>query len=164
MDAKKKRKKTDPALNIMGGKRYMKKRSSLNTRRRELFPLLINKITTPVASPCSHSRWFNQLPEVKFPSIQENRQFIQWILTIIKAVMDSFIHRFSSRRWPRTIQAQRSATKRLSETTEAWSEVDNDGIFDTKESKNDAIIVIFYIAPTSFLMHSQDTNVHKKFI
>lgn len=64
-------------------------------------------------------------------------------LTINKAVMDSFIHRFSSKRWPSTIQAQRSATKRLSETTEAWSEVDNEGILDTKESKNDAIIVIF---------------------
>ena len=49
-------KETDPALNIMGGKRYMKKRSSLKTRRCELFPLLINKMTTPVASPCDQKR------------------------------------------------------------------------------------------------------------
>lgn len=44
---------TYPALNIMGGKRYIKKRSSLKTNRCEFFPLLINKMTTPVPSPCN---------------------------------------------------------------------------------------------------------------
>lgn len=44
---------TYPALNIMGGKRYIKKRSSLKTKRCEFFPLLINNMTTPVPSPCN---------------------------------------------------------------------------------------------------------------
>lgn len=44
-------------------------------------------------------------------------------LTIARAVMDSFIHRFSSSKWPIMMQAQRSATKRLIEATEVWSEV-----------------------------------------
>lgn len=39
--------------------------------------------------------------------------------------MDSFIHRFSSSKWPMIMQAQRSTTNRLIETTEAWSWVDN---------------------------------------
>jgi hypothetical protein len=47
-----------------------------------------------------------------------------WLLTMTSAVMDSFSHRFSSMRWPRTMQAQSSATNRLMETTEAWSEVE----------------------------------------
>lgn len=37
--------------------------------------------------------------------------------------MDSFIQRFSSRRWPITMQPQSSATKRLIDTTEVWSDV-----------------------------------------
>lgn len=37
--------------------------------------------------------------------------------------MDSFIQRLSSNKWPMRMQAQRSATKRFMETTEAWSEV-----------------------------------------
>lgn len=39
-------------------------------------------------------------------------------LTIASAVMDSFIQRFSSSKWPTTIQAQIRATKRFIETTE----------------------------------------------
>lgn len=42
-----------PALNIIGGRRYMKKRSSLKTKRCELFPPLNSKITTPVHTPCN---------------------------------------------------------------------------------------------------------------
>lgn len=38
--------------------------------------------------------------------------------------MDSFIHRFSSSRWPSTMQPQRRVTKRLIETTDAWSDVE----------------------------------------
>lgn len=45
------RPKTHPALKIIGGRRYMKKRSSLNTKRCELFPPLIRRITTPVHTP-----------------------------------------------------------------------------------------------------------------
>jgi len=37
--------------------------------------------------------------------------------------MDSLIHRFSSKRWPMMMQAERRATKMFMETTEAWSEV-----------------------------------------
>ena len=37
--------------------------------------------------------------------------------------MDSLIQRFSSSKWPIMMQAQRRATKRFMETTEAWSEV-----------------------------------------
>jgi hypothetical protein len=40
---------------MMGGRRYMKKRSSLKTRMWELFPLVVSRITTPVHSPC-HQR------------------------------------------------------------------------------------------------------------
>lgn len=47
-----------------------------------------------------------------------------FILTIIRAVIDSFIHRFSSNRWPITIHAQRSVTNMVIETTEVWSDVD----------------------------------------
>ncbi len=49
--------------------------------------------------------------------------YIKQKLTIASAVMDSFIQRFSSNKWPITMQAQRSATKRFMETTELWSEV-----------------------------------------
>lgn len=40
-----------------------------------------------------------------------------------RAVMDSFIHRLSSNKWPSKIQAQRRATNRFIDTTEVWSEV-----------------------------------------
>jgi len=89
MDVKK---KTDPALNIMGGKRYMKKRSSLKTRRCELFPLLINKMVTPVPSPCK------QIAQMSFKLELSNYSLQLSELTINKAVMDSFIHLFSSKR------------------------------------------------------------------
>lgn len=46
------------------------------------------------------------------------------MLTIIRAVIDSFIHRFSSSKWPITIQVQRRATNILMETTDAWSDVE----------------------------------------
>lgn len=49
-------------------------------------------------------------------------------LTTIRAVMDSFIQRFSSSRWPMTMQAHSRVTKRLMETTEAWSDVAVDPI------------------------------------
>lgn len=39
--------------------------------------------------------------------------------------MDSFIQRFSSRRWPIMMHPQSSVTKRLMETTEVWSDVVN---------------------------------------
>lgn len=39
-------------------------------------------------------------------------------LTMARAVMDSFIHLYSSNKWPTTIQAQRSATNRFMDTTE----------------------------------------------
>lgn len=42
-------------------------------------------------------------------------------LTITRAVMDSLIHRFSSNKWPTTIQPQRRATNKFKETTEEWS-------------------------------------------
>lgn len=45
------------------------------------------------------------------------------ILTMNRAVIDSFIHRLSSKRWPITIQAQRRATNRFILTMEAYSEV-----------------------------------------
>lgn len=38
-----------------------------------------------------------------------------------RAVMDSLIHRFSSNRWPMTMQPQRRATNKFKETTEVWS-------------------------------------------
>lgn len=40
-----------PALNIMGGRRYMKNTSSSNIRMRELFPLVMNKIIIPEMHP-----------------------------------------------------------------------------------------------------------------
>jgi hypothetical protein len=40
---------------MIGGRRYMKKRSSLKTSTWELFPLVVSRITTPVQSPCSSS-------------------------------------------------------------------------------------------------------------
>lgn len=69
------------------------------------------------------------------------------LITINKAVMDSLIHRCSSRRWPMTIQAQRSATKRFNETTEAWSEVDTDSILDVKEVKREASSIVIFFLP-----------------
>ena len=46
-------------------------------------------------------------------------------LTIASAVIDSLIHRFSSKRWPTIIQAHRSATNKLTDTTDLESEVPN---------------------------------------
>ena len=54
-------KPTHPALNIIGGSRYMKKRSSLNTNKCELFPPLIIRITTPVANPYKLKRDIKQI-------------------------------------------------------------------------------------------------------
>lgn len=47
------------------------------------------------------------------------------------AVIDSFIHRLSSNRWPTTIQAHNNATKMFIETTEVWSDVAKCPIFVT---------------------------------
>jgi len=44
---------TYPALKIMGGRRYIKKRSSLKTKTCELFPLVFSRITIPVQRPCN---------------------------------------------------------------------------------------------------------------
>jgi len=43
---------TYPALNIIGGKRCIKERSSLNNNKCELFPPLISRIITPAAKLC----------------------------------------------------------------------------------------------------------------
>lgn len=40
----------------------------------------------------------------------------------MRAVIDSFIQRLSSRRWPITIQAHNSATNRFIDTTDEWSD------------------------------------------
>lgn len=37
-------------------------------------------------------------------------------------MIDSFIHRVSSSKWPSTMQAQRRATNKFMETTDAWSD------------------------------------------
>lgn len=42
---------TYPALNMIGGRTYIKKSSSLNRKRRELFPLVISRIISPVQRP-----------------------------------------------------------------------------------------------------------------
>lgn len=41
-----------PALNIIGGRRYMKKISSLKTKTCELFHSVFRRITIPVQRPC----------------------------------------------------------------------------------------------------------------
>lgn len=62
--------------------------------------------------------------------------------------MDSFIQRFSSNRWPITIQKQRSATNKVTDTTDAWSEVDKLSIFvNTNPRSNPPIILAFTIFP-----------------
>lgn len=44
-----------PALNIIGGRRYMKKRSSLKTNILELFPCDVNRIIVPLSNPCNQN-------------------------------------------------------------------------------------------------------------
>lgn len=107
--------KVYPALNIIGGSKYIKKRSSLKTKRCELLPLLISKITTPVHTPCKQ-------PSIRSMKLTQNNQATgsnKALLTITSAVIDSFTHLCSSSRWPITIQAQSRATKRFMETTDA---------------------------------------------
>lgn len=41
---------------------------------------------------------------------------------MIRAVIDSFIHRVSSSKWPSTMQAQSRATNKFIDTTDAWSD------------------------------------------
>lgn len=41
---------------------------------------------------------------------------------MIRAVIDSFIHRVSSSKWPSTMQAQSRATNKFMDTTDAWSD------------------------------------------
>lgn len=43
--------RTYPALNIIGGRRYIKKNSSLNSKILEFFPPELSKITAPVHKP-----------------------------------------------------------------------------------------------------------------
>lgn len=73
---------THPALNMIGGKRYIKNRSSLKTNRCELLPPLISKITTPVQRPCHH----------QLTSINEPNQ----IHTNKKLKIVDFIHKMHS--------------------------------------------------------------------
>ena len=51
------KKENYPALNIIGGRRYIKKRSSLKTRICELLPPLNSKMTTPVQTPWEQQKW-----------------------------------------------------------------------------------------------------------
>lgn len=46
------KKQTYPALNMIGGRRYMKKSSSLNSKMSEIFPPVVNRRTIPVHNPC----------------------------------------------------------------------------------------------------------------
>lgn len=48
---------------------------------------------------------------------------------MIRAVIDSFIHRVSSSKWPSTMQAQSKATNKFMETTDAWSEAKRASVF-----------------------------------
>lgn len=106
----------------------MKKRSSLKTRMCELFPLVVSRITTPVHSPCRPDKQKQPLyyvvRSVGICSRSCSAAAASMVLTMMSAVMDSLTQRFSSRRWPRTMQAQSSATNRLMDTTDAWSEVE----------------------------------------
>lgn len=123
---------THPALKIIGGRRYMKNKSSLNIKTCELVPLVVSKITIPVHKPCHH-----QLTQIQISISLLFLFFLsltgimkQWRrqLTMINAVIDSFIQRFSSSKWPITIQAHRSATNKFIDTTDLWSDdsIDND--------------------------------------
>lgn len=67
---------TYPALNIMGGKRYIKNRSSLKTKRCELFPSLMSKITTPVHIPCEQDK----IKLLKYHNSQKNIKTIGYII------------------------------------------------------------------------------------
>lgn len=113
---------------MIGGSRYIKKRSSLKTNKWELFPPVVSKIITPVHSPCppkqnSHKVILNSILHHTHTHTQIQRyRKLSW-LTMARAVMDSFIHRLSSNKWPSKIQAQRRATNRFIDTTEVWSEV-----------------------------------------
>lgn len=60
--------------------------------------------------------------------------------------MDSFIHRLSSNRWPITIQAQRRATNKLMEATEAWSEVDTISKFANTGFNKEAIVNLYWVS------------------
>jgi hypothetical protein len=53
-----------PALNMIGGRRYIKKNSSLNTKTCELFPLVVSRITIPQQRPC------NQPPKKNIHRVQ----------------------------------------------------------------------------------------------
>lgn len=109
----------------------MKKRSSLKTNRCEFFPPVNNKITIPVHRPCCQTnKQKKSTPLINhrkptFYLLQKNDKYTKKKreLTIARAVMDSLIQRFSSNKWPITIQAQRSATNKFTDTTEAWSDV-----------------------------------------
>ena len=71
-----------PALNIIGGRRYMKKSSSSNLRMWELLPLLTNKITIPVQHP-----WFGKVKRKlnRITKIREkNRNIKTHICNIIR--------------------------------------------------------------------------------
>lgn len=52
------------------------------------------------------------------------------------AVMDSFIHRFSSSKWPITIHPQSSATNRLIDTTDVWSDAERTPILISTDPKS----------------------------
>lgn len=83
-------------------------------------------------------------------------------LTIASAVMDSFIHRLSSSKWPSKIQAQSSATNRFIDTTEVWSEVLNI-LFDSDaiELKSNAIVAEFKLQMLQEIPPSSDRWVRE---
>jgi hypothetical protein len=88
----------------------MKKRSSLNTSMRECFQLDTIKITPPVPSPCTHTPQAVKHKNLNIINNTTQHRELALRLTMISAVMDSFIHRLSSRRWPTTMQTQMRAT------------------------------------------------------
>ena len=80
-------------------------------------------------------RWLAQL------TIQCLNRYLTSKLTIARAVIDSFIHLLSSRRWPITMQAQSRDAKILIETTDAWSDVETIPIFIRTEANSNAIVL-----------------------
>lgn len=98
----------------------MKKSPSLNSKMRELAPLLVSRMTPPVHTPCQTPIDFLRIKKTVYPEVpnfnQKKRGLL--LLTITRAVMDSLIHRFSSRRWPMTMQAQSRDTNKVMELIE----------------------------------------------
>jgi len=45
-----------PALNMIGGRKYIKKSSSLHTKMCKLFPSVVSRITIPQQRPCNQPK------------------------------------------------------------------------------------------------------------